>query len=232
MKNCLIALIFTMLSLSTSFASELPSLEEGMKNLTVPENELPVSASTEKIYSIQDRFAPLSLRHEIGFGVSKGFNDENFVVSKQISGSYRFHLSNRWNVGLNARYVFNSLSDAGLRLIDHDQIYPDIAYMRSLADVTVGFNLFYGKFRLSMDRVFYFDQYIALGAGIANLDTGKQGVAVGDIGFVFWLGKWGSLRLGLKDYYYNEKRRLSQGRVHNAMGYFDFGILLGGGQST
>jgi hypothetical protein len=88
--------------------------------------------------------------------------------------------------------------------------------------------VFYGKFRVSMDQVFYFDQYVALGAGSVGLNTGRQTAAVGDVGFVLWLGRKGSIRFGVKDYFYNEQRRLSSSRVHDLVGHIDAGFLFGG----
>ena len=57
---------------------------------------------------------------------------------------------------------------------------------------------------LSMDNVLYFDFYSALGAGREDLNSGFENAVVADAGFAFWMGKWGSTRVGLKDYYYQE----------------------------
>ena len=49
------------------------------------------------------------------------------------------------------------------------------------------------------------------------------------LGLALWLGKTGSFRVGLKDYYFHETRRLTASNVHDLIFHVDLGILLGGG---
>ena len=90
----------------------------------------------------------------------------------------------------------------------------------------VEFNPCYGKFRWSADSVSYFDQYVALGAGQIAQNTGTDTAAVADIGLAAWLGKWGSLRLGLKDYYYAEHYRTATQNTNNLHAHLDMGYLF------
>jgi hypothetical protein len=79
-----------------------------------------------------------------------------------------------------------------------------------------------------MDQVFYFDQYIALGAAYLSLNNGKAIAAAGDLGFAFWFGKSAVARVGLKNYLYNEKRLLGSSLRWDAVGAIEVGMLLGG----
>jgi len=211
---------------AVSLGAEIP-LDQELQQLSVPDNQLVPSADTEKLYAIQTRYAPLANRHEITLGGAKNFTADSHLTSQQLDLTYRFHINDKWYVGLAGSYVFNSFTDAANRLISQQKLVPDIAYPKFRGDLLVGYNLFYGKFRLSMDTVFYFDQYIALGPGLVNLNTGTTPAAVADIGFVFWLGKGGSMRLGLKDYFFKETRVRSSGMVHNLLAHLDVGIVLG-----
>lgn len=223
-------LLFIMILLSLAgLAFSDDSLESKLQGLSVPENELPKMASKEKLYAVQTRFTPLKGRHELSLAISKSFTAENFLVSHQASLNYRYFLSERWNLGVSASRVWNSLSDSAIKLIKSENIYPDITYAKSLADVTAGFNVFYAKFRFNADTVFYFDQYIALGAGMVDMDRGLRPAVVGDIGLAFWLGKQFTMRLGLKDYFQSEVHRSGTSMFHNMMAHLDAGILLGSG---
>lgn len=208
--------------------SGLSNLDNELQSLSMPANQLPSGASEEKLYSVQSRYSPLSSRHEVSVGGAMNFTPGNLLTSQQLDLTYRFHISDRWNVGLSGSMVFNSFSATGDRLLSQEAILPDVAYAKYKADLLIGYNIFYGKFRLSMEEVLYFDLYAAIGPGFVFLDSGRQTAAVGDLGFVFWMGKKLSARIGLKDDFYNEVRRQSSGMSHNLLGHLDIGILFGG----
>ncbi len=204
------------------------SLEDQLQGLALPGNQAPVQMSTERLYAVQTRYAPLKFVHELSIGGGRNFTGDSFMVSQELNLNYRFHLNDRWSLGLGGAYVFNELSSGGKRLLASEGLLPDVAYAKIKADLSLGYNVFYGKFRLSMDQVFYFDQYVSLGAGIVKLSTSQQTGAVADAGMVFWLGRGGSVRVGIKDYVYNEKRAQSSGVAQNLIGHLDVGFLFGG----
>ncbi len=209
------------------------SLEDEMKALDTPENRAPGAMSSgadaEKFYSVQSRYVSLHNRSEIDLSASQLLNGNGFLVTRQFGAGYRFHLGDHWNLGVQAAWATSNRSSAGERLYTQDGLIPDAAYIKSRYDAALTYNLFYGKFRVSMDQVFYFDQYVSLGGGMINLDRGSSAEGLADVGFAFWLGRSGALRLGMKNYFYNEKRRLSSGFVHDMNGYLEIGILLGKG---
>lgn len=208
------------------------SLEQQLKGMNAPSSALPPSASAEKLYAVQTRESSLSNRHELLLGAGKSLFGQEFIVSSQFGAGYRYHLNDRFDLGVSGMYVSNGLSASAQRLIIEDRVYPDVAYSKWQADATVGLNTFYGKFRLTADNVMYFDQYVALGGGMVGLSTGSRPAAVADIGFAFWMGRSLSLRMGFKDTVYNEQRRLSRSWEQNFQFHIDAGILLGGSSGT
>jgi outer membrane beta-barrel protein len=218
------SIVLASLILQAAYASE--SLEDSLKALDTPGNQAPSVVADEKLYAVQDRYAPLRNVNEIGLSASRRFFGSSFLNTNEVGLNYRFHFSNRFSLGLGGTYVFNEFTLASEQLLLRERILPDIAYVKYTADLLAAYNVFYGKFRLSMDRVFYFDNYIAIGPGLIFFEKDKTWAAVGDIGFVFWLGKWTSVRIGLKDHYYHEKRRLSESNVHNIIGHMSLGIVL------
>lgn len=211
---------------SSSEPASAPTLESQLGELALPSNRAPAAVSTERMYSVQNRLTPLARRSEFTLGGAKNFTPDDFLVSSEVRLGYNFHLSDRWSVGLSGSYVFNALSSAGERLLAYENLLPDSAFVRHRADALVTYNLFYGKFRLTMDEVFYFDQYLSLGAGYVDLNTGSSIAAVGDIGLALWLGRGTSVRLGVKDYFYRERLALSTPMVHNVLAHLDVGVLL------
>jgi len=202
------------------------SLEDRLKALELPTNQAPAAVPSEKLYAVQNRLTPLRWRHELVLGGAKNFSADDFLVSNEVRLAYYLHISDRWAVALSGSYVTNSLSASGERLLAQQKLLPDSAYVKYCGDLTANYSLFYGKFRVSMDSVFYFDQYIALGPGYVSLNTGGAPAAVGDVGFALWFGKWASVRVGVKDFFYNEKLLLSTRWTHNVLAHLDVGVLL------
>jgi outer membrane beta-barrel protein len=213
-------------------ASAERTLDQQLDDLQVPTNVPPPGISDEKLYSVQSRFVSLRHRHEISLGGGRNFNSDSFVTSNNIDLGYRFYLSNRWFLSLSGSYVFNDWSNGANRLIKTDgtenSTLADAAFARYRADLLAGYHLFYGKFRVTMDHVFYFDQYVAFGPGYVDMERGNQMAAVGEIGLVFWFGRKTSMRLSFKDYFVREMKRKSTGLEHNIIGGLQVGYVFGG----
>jgi outer membrane beta-barrel protein len=202
------------------------SLDAELQKLSTEANTAPAAVTPEKLYAVQYRYAPLKYRHEISVGGAMNFTPESYLSSQQLDLAYRFYLSDRWFLGLAGSYVFNSLTKSGERLLKEVGRIPDATYTKYRADLAVGYNLFYGKFRLSMDTVFYFDNYLSIGPGLVRYGNGTQYGVVGDVGLVGWIGKNFSIRIGLKDYFVKEVRQKSSGMAHNLLGHVELGYLL------
>jgi outer membrane beta-barrel protein len=213
---------------TTAWAAEDPveaQFEKDMKTLDLPDHA-PAALTKEKLYSVQPRYAPLQNRNEISFGGGQNMSGNSFLQTQQIELAYRRHFNDRWAVATSAAWVQNRFTDNARRLQQTDGILPDIQYARERYDVAGEVNLFYGKFRLTRDQVFYFDQYLALGPGLEHLTSTWVGAATGDIGLVVWFGHWGSLRMGVKDYYYNETSQEQTTARNNLHWHIDLGVVL------
>ncbi len=206
------------------------SLEDQLKELELPGNRAPQAVSQEKLYSVENRFVPLKGRHELDLSVAKNFTPDSFLVSQEVGGSYRYHLNHRWSLNASGAFYFNRLTSGGMNLLETKGLVPDLAYAKNRAELGVAYNAFYGKFRASMERVFHFDQYFALSAGLVELSTGRVAAGSAEAGFAFWAGRSLGLRLGVKDLIYNERRLLSESLSQNVIAQLSLSVLLGGGQ--
>ena len=143
-----------------------------------------------------------------------------------------YHINDRFYTSLYGSYVNNELTESGQQAWEKDGIYPNAAFVKSRYDGTVGFNLIYGKARVTQDAMFYFDQYVALGGGVVRQSDGAEETqspaAVADLGFALWFGKRLTFRLGVKDHFFEERRPLDASKVHHVLGYSTVGFLLGG----
>ncbi len=213
-----------------SMTSAYAALEQELKSLELPQDSSLVSTKSDQLYAIQSRFSPLKNRHEIGFTGGKNLNQDGHLDSNQYGVLYRYHLNDKWGVGLNHFQMNNTLSSAGKKLLNDNGVIPDRDFVIAQTDLMLEYNLFYGKMRLDLDKVVYFDQYWSIGAGQVELGRGSTTAAVLDAGIAFWIGKWASARMGLKNDFYTEQNLNGSTRVHNMVGYLAFGVMLGGGK--
>lgn len=202
----------------TTLESELNSLEVS--------NKVPNNISKEKLYSIQLRAVSLVKRNEVNVGWGQNLSSNSFLKSQQLDLKYMFHFNDKWALGLGFSQVYNELTDSARRLADIQGVYPDLDFAKSRTEATIEYNIFYGKFRFTQDQAFYFDNYFALGMASHQLGSGTAQGPVADLGLAFWLSRWGSLRMGLKDYAYTEKRALTAGSANYVNGYVKMGYLF------
>lgn len=201
------------------------SLEDQLKSLDA-ENAAPAAVSREKLYAVQARYMPLRFKSEFSLGGGYNLTGDSFLTTQQVEVGYRFHFNDRWSVGVHEAWVNNEFKSEANNLRTANGAVPNVPYAITRTDLLAEFNLFYGKFRLGTDTVFYFDQYLALGPGLVQQNTGTVGAGVGDIGLAFWLGKWASTRIGLKEYYYNEAYPSGTQASSNMHAHLDVGVLF------
>ncbi|MBS1962512.1 MAG: outer membrane beta-barrel domain-containing protein [Bdellovibrionales bacterium] len=230
MKKHLV-LIAALAAVSSAGADDRP-LENMLGDLNTPANQAPASVDSEKLYSVQTRYSSLKNRSEVGVGGGYNFAGSGYLSMSQVQATYRFHFNDRWSLGLFGSYNFNKLNESGKNLLEQNQLLPDVAYERYRASLLLGFNTFYGKIRFAMDSVTYFDQYIAIGPGLVAMNTGNSAAGVVDVGFVFWLGRSGSVRFGVQNEFFSEKRTQSTVFRNDAVAHLDLGLVFGGSNTT
>lgn len=191
-----------------------------------------LAGARERMYVVQDRSVGLGGRFEVSAGAARNFNSNIYLDSYENSLLLTYHANDRFFTSLYGSYVYNELTRSGEAAWEEDGIYPNTAFVKRRYDATLGFNLIYGKARVTRDTMFYFDQYVALGGGLVEQSDGladtRAPAVVADAGFALWFGPRLSVRLGVKDHYFEERRPLDASRVHHVLGYSTVGFLLGG----
>lgn len=226
MKHLSTILLFSMMATSAAFADS--DLNTQLDELKIPGNVAPAGVTTEKLYSVQNRFNQLAKKFEFSLGAAKNFTGNGLLQMSQINGGVAYHFDDRWSVALSGSYGFNDFTASANHLIMAENIMPDAAVVNWRADILASYNLFYGKIRASMDQVFYFDQYVAVGPGLVNTQYGTVPAAVADVGVAFWFGKNWSAKFGAKNDLFREKKMTSNDMAYHLLGHIEVGYLLGG----
>lgn len=202
------------------------SLEDQLKALDA-ENQAPAAANREKLYAVQQRYLPLRWKNEFSAGYGMNFTGDSFLRTQQAELAYRLHFNDRFALGISHAFVDNTLKSETNDIQTQDgKVIPNVPFAYTRTDLTAEFNVFYGKFRWDPETVSYFDAYVAAGPGYIRQNNGTVGAGVADLGFAFWIGKWGSARLGVKDYVYNETYQSGTQLQQNLHGHLDLGYLF------
>jgi outer membrane beta-barrel protein len=224
-------LTIILLALSwTVYAQEVSDLEKKLELLNLPDEKVMPLVSQDKLYIINTRYSSLVNRHEISLMGATNFMADSHLSTQQAAATYRYHLNSRFSFGLRYTRYSNKLNSAGEKLFANQQILPDTDFALNGQEAFVTFNTFYGKIRLTSERVSYFDQYISLGAGQVELASGKTNLAIADVGFALWIGKHMSARVGFKNEFYQQIQVSGEENIHNGLGYLEFGYLFGTGK--
>jgi outer membrane beta-barrel protein len=228
MKNVKTILFMGFLFGSLAASAAETGLTDQLGELKMPENTAPQGLTSEKLYSAQARSTELAHRFEFDLGGAKNLTGNGFLNQTQIDLAARYHITNRWDISVSGAYGYNSFTDSANTLFKNNGILPDAAVVKYRADMLLGYNLFYGKFRMNMDNVFYFDQYVAIGPGIVNTQYQTAVAAVADVGFALNFGSNWMARFGAKNDFYNEKKAASTSMAYHLLGHVDIGYLIGG----
>jgi outer membrane beta-barrel protein len=222
--------IFLSLLLGTSlFAEEKTALENKLDGLLLPDDKVTPVLTKDKFYIINTRYSSLVNRHEVTLQGAHNFTADSHLDVKQAALSYRYHLNSKWSFGLRYNRYTNKLTTTGEKLLENQQIVPDQDFAYNSQEIFATYNTIYGKLRWSSDTVVYFDQYISLGAGQLELASGDVNHGLADLGLAFWIGNHFSMRVGVKNEFYNQEKRTGSEFTHNAMGYMEIGYLFGEG---
>ena len=216
----------TLITLAYAEVKQGAGLNEQLDRLMLPSNIIENSVAKEKLYSVQRRYAPLKKRLELSLGGSTQVTNTGFVSQRELTLGGRYYLSPKWSVGATYSYAFNSLTDSSEDLFREEGILPQVPFVKQRAEVTARYLIFYGKFRLNMDKVLYFDHFISLGPAFMRLDTGDSAGVVGDTGLVFWFGHKWNTSFGIKHYVFEKKNIKAEKYLANqAQVYFNIGLL-------
>lgn len=229
---CTATVMTTLLLTSGISAQAETDLNSQLEELKLPTSAAPAGVNSEKLYSVQNRFMKLDRKWEFNLGGSKNFGGSGFLQMTQINGSVGYHLNDRWSITASGSYGFNDFTEAAGMLILKEGILPDVAIVKWRSDLLLGYNVFYGKFRLSLDQVFYFDQYVAVGPGLVNTQFGTAPSAVADVGIALWFGKNWSTRFGVKNQIFKEQTVSTNNLAAHVLGHIEMGYLIGGGDQS
>jgi outer membrane beta-barrel protein len=222
-------LLLSLLVLTSANMQAEDALESKLDKLNIPSDRVTPMVSSDKLYIVNSRYSNLNKRHEFTFSGGNNFTPDSHLTNKQMAATYRFHYNSLISGGLRYTDYTNELSASGKALFEAKALVPDSDFAFESKEVFLSYNTFYGKMRLTKERIVYFDQYISLGYGKIDLASGEENLFTADVGFAFWMGRNFSARFAVKNEFYKNQVMAGEKQVHNAVGLIEFGYLFGEG---
>jgi outer membrane beta-barrel protein len=205
---------------------------DSSKSLADQMNLLSGGTNAEKTYAVHEQRSGNVGVYDIAAGAGVNTTGDVNLRSTDAMVRLKYHATNHLFVSLGHSQVKNQFNLSAKRRIDEDRVYPNVGFVTSRNDLSLGYNLIYGKARLTKDAMFYFDQYAALGAGMIGQTNTRENLMtpamVADLGVSFWFGGRVSLAVGAKGYRFKEIRIASSGMTNHVIGYANLGMLVGG----
>lgn len=207
-----------------------PALESQLNELAL--DPVDDQRKSESLYIIQKPQSGTGNAWTFNAGVGKTINPNIFVESHENFANVTYSFNDRFFTKFYGARVYNEMTESGMDAWNRDGIFPNTSFVTSRWDLNVGFNLIYGKARITRDGVFYFNQYFAAGGGRLvqyNGQTESDDRAWNaEAGFSVWIGNRMTMNLGIKNYNYIQRRIIDDERVNQLVGFGAMGFRLGG----
>lgn len=168
-----------------------------------------------RVHVIEQRPFILALRAEIAPQFAYTVNEVLYHYV-QASGTFRFHITDEWAVGLNYSHYFSEIT-AGYESVQNDfAVFPETIPIRWFAGAEVNYTPVYGKFILFDSWIVNWNAWVSVGAGVTQtgVDNFHPTGTVG-LGARLFLTRWLALHVELKDHIYNENFKAGSELINN-----------------
>ncbi|MCB9552308.1 MAG: outer membrane beta-barrel domain-containing protein [Myxococcales bacterium] len=173
-------------------------------------------AEIDLIRVIQRR--PFLRRNRVEVSPFVGTNINDALVSLFVAGgSLNYHLTEVMSVGVNGGYSLGTETDLFDRVIEDYELFPQISKIKWYATLNFQYAFIYGKFALFNTWIIPWDTYALLGAGFTQTELDGHLTISAGIGQRYFMNRWFTLNLELRDNVYNENYPAGSEIVNNLM---------------
>jgi outer membrane beta-barrel protein len=160
-------------------------------------------AEIDLIRVIQRR--PFLRRNRVEVAPFLGTNINDSLVNMFLAGgNLNYHLTEVMAVGVNGGYSLGSETDLFDSVIEDYELFPQVSKVQWWAILNFQYVPIYGKFALFNTWIIPWDTYVVLGAGWTKTELdGHPTLSVG-VGQRYFMNRWFTLDLELRDNIYNE----------------------------
>ena len=170
---------------------------------TANQFEADKEAELDLIRVIQHR--PFLRRKRVEIAPFMGTNINDSLVSFLLAGAnVTYHLTEVMAIGLNGTWALGSETDLFNQVITDYDVFPEISKTRWAASLDFQYAFMYGKFAMFNTWIIPWDTYAVLGAGATQTQLATHPMLAAGIGQRYFMNRWFTLDLALRDSVYNE----------------------------
>jgi outer membrane beta-barrel protein len=170
---------------------------------TVRAVEAQKKAEQDLIRVIQRRPFLRRRRFELAPGIATNIND-SLVSFFMAGGSATYHLTEVMAIGASGSWALGSETDLFDQVITDYDVFPEISKIQWSASLDFQYAFMYGKFALFNTWIIPWDTYAILGAGATQTQLATHPILNIGIGQRYFMNRWFTLNLSLRDGVYNE----------------------------
>lgn len=178
------------------------------------------------IHVIQQRPFLQALRLELlpEFGYTVNDTLHHYL---QVGGTLRFHITEELSIAGNYGHYFASKNSTFEQIEEEFSLFPERSFIKWFAGGEISYIPIYGKFILLGLSTVHWNLALNLGAGVTRtfaddpLFTATLGFSVR-----FFITKWLTFNLGLRDHIYNEPFRRGDRIMNNLVLHTGFGLFM------
>ena len=160
-------------------------------------------AEFDLIRVIQHR--PFLRRKRVEIAPFMGTNINDSLVSFLLAGAnLTYHLTEVMALGVHATWALGSETDLFNTVITDYDVFPEISKTRWAASLDFQYAFLYGKFAMFNTWIIPWDTYAILGAGATQTQLATHPMLAAGIGQRYFMNRWFTLDLSIRDSIYNE----------------------------
>ena len=173
-------------------------------------------AEIDNIRVIQRRPFLRTKRVELAPMIGTNVNDPliNFFVATL---SINYFLSEVLSLGVSGTYSLGQETDLFDKVINDYALFPEISKVLWSATLDFQYIFIYGKFAMFNKWIFPWDLYGVLGAGATQTELAIHPTLAAGIGQRYFMSKWLSLNIEVRDNVYNEDYQSGSQIVNNLL---------------
>ena len=191
----------------------------------VAEAEAEERAEVDLIRVIQRR--PFLRNGRLELSPFLGTNVNDPLVNLFLAGAHlNFHLTEVMAIGVNGGYSLGTETDLFDQVIEDYELFPELSKILWFGGVHFQYAPIYGKFALFNTWIVPWDTYVLLGIGYTKTELAGHPTLSAGLGQRYFMNRWFTLSLELRDLIYNENYPSGSKLVNNLVFSVGVGFFL------
>lgn len=164
-------------------------------------------------------------RVEVAPFMATNVNDP-LVKQFMAGGTLNYYISEYMAIGVHGGYSLGTETDLFDEVIEDYELFPQVSKVKWLGELQFQYDPIYGKFTLFDAWIVPWDIYTTLAAGYTQTELDGHVTLAAGIGQRFYMNRWFTVNVDLRDHLYTEEYPAGSEFVHNLVVGAGVGFFL------